>query len=60
MNRSLHLTGLTLCTLSLFASVSSAQVNEISSATEVFAPSFRSGMDSTWLGWDEFDDNGSQ
>lgn len=31
----------------------------IQNATGTFAPSFRGGPDSTWLGWDTFDDGGS-
>ncbi|MEM7312745.1 MAG: hypothetical protein AAF497_06305 [Planctomycetota bacterium] len=54
---------LTVRTLSvlIFAtcmSVASAQFN-IATSTDIFTPSFRGGTDTSWVGWDSFDDNGA-
>ena len=44
----------------LATNVASAQVNEIASATGTFTPSFRGTPNTSWIGWDTFDDAGAQ
>ena len=52
-------TQLALGALAMTCSVATATTFDIAAATGLFTPTFRGGGNTTWVGWDLFDDNGA-
>lgn len=50
---------LTLIALALSASTALASPYDLATATDLFTPSFRGDANTTWVGWDTFDDGGT-
>lgn len=48
-----------LLALTLHAGVASAATYDLATATDLFAPTFRGDANTTWVGWDTFDDGGT-